>query len=99
MEWEPEGSRNSQVRLGILGEAGPVMELTSMPSFTGELWLLLDTGWQSVLAVRSTYKGSVSAFCSSLQVRGGCGPAALALDVTGAFEDNEEEAGTTGDLA
>jgi hypothetical protein len=44
MEWEPEGSRNSPERLVLLGEAGTTMELASMPPFTGELWLLLDTG-------------------------------------------------------
>ena len=37
MGWEPEGSRSSPERVGLLGEADSTTELTSMPLVTGEL--------------------------------------------------------------
>ncbi|CAL8270303.1 unnamed protein product [Boreogadus saida] len=78
--WEPEGNRSSPERVGLVDAAESVMELTSMPLVTGELWLLPGIDRRSVQAGRSTDRGSASVFSPSPPEKDGCGPAPLALD-------------------
>ena len=75
--WEPEGNRSSPERVGLVDEAESVMELTSMPLVTGELWLLPGIDRRSAQAGRSTDRGSASVFSPSAPEKDGCGPALL----------------------
>ena len=79
--WEPEGSTSSPERVGLLGEAESTTELTSIPLVTGELCVLTGTDrHRSVLAGRSTGKGSASVFSPFLLLGDGCDHPAWALD-------------------